>query len=805
MAKKQKNIPQGRQGTPVATAPSGVLTRLMATQQGASTALGDQAVAWNEAEVLALRDLLTPEHRARFDSVIETQLCALGTAMHKAREAASAREAQAATKLQDLDQRDRDQSAALDAERAMLAEEQESLVASRAEIDRLQASLKPREHQVDEKERALAKLQLQLAEQEDLIRKGLVQEEIAMLRSTKEQLAALRDERDRLHLSNEGERAQLMEAARRESALIVDQGLSLKAHWEGLISAVGAREAELEKKESLMTEREKRLQARRQSLTSEVQERVDEMVSASHADKDRLQGQIDQADAEIQRLESELRDVRDAQRRAGGDPTRLANEVRSLQTQLDQRDEELQQLRASLERGDPSALKKRVDELEGRLAQRQNLLTVLEAEKHRWELSVGERQTWERTRLVMESSRRLLDEQVQQLQSQVNDLTNRQQAASIFPELDRMDREFTVPVHTEPVRDLKKFTIDLRNAMSHAGERGVLRFRERDIQLFVGGLAMSQLHILQGISGTGKTSLATAFAKAIGAELTVIAVQAGWRERADLLGYFNAFDRKFYELKTLQAVYRAQTQQDENRLHVVLLDEMNLSRPEQYFADFLSALEGEGVARNIRLVDNRIENAPRALIDGRDLALPQNVWFIGTANQDETTNAFADKTHDRSFVMEVHRPGSDVADAAQPSKSRTVSVSSLLEAFDEAARAAEERTHGQLVKLNGSSLSQTLANEFSAGWGSRLERQWQRFVPVVAAAGGNEEMAIDHLLLTRVIRDGKVTGRHNVTARQLHHLEDDLNELWLELGLAGEPRNCLDALQRDKRRLESGG
>ena len=292
----------------------------------------------------------------------------------------------------------------------------------------------------------------------------------------------------------------------------------------------------------------------------------------------------------------------------------------------------------------------------------------------------------------------------------------------MFPERDRMDREVTGPVHREPVRVLKKFTVDLRNAMSHAGERGVLKFRERDIQLFVGGLAMSQLHILQGISGTGKTSLATAFAKAIGAELTVIAVQAGWRERADLLGYFNAFDRKFYELKTLQAVYRAQTQQDKNRLHVVLLDEMNLSRPEQYFADFLSALEGEGVARNIRLVDNRIENAPRALIDGRDLALPQNVWFIGTANQDETTNAFADKTYDRSFVMEVHRPGSDIADAVQPSKSRTVSVGSLLDAFDEAARAGEKHTHGQLEKPNQRSLARTLANEFAAGWGTRLQR-----------------------------------------------------------------------------------
>jgi hypothetical protein len=805
MSKKHKNIPPARQGASTAAAPAGALARLLATQKAASPVLGDQSVTWNEAEVLALRDVLAPEHRARFDFVIESQLCGLGSAMHNALKEASDREAAAAKRLQELGQQERDQSASMNEAKTKLEDEQKALNATQVEIDRLQTSLQSRENVVEEQERALAKLQLELAEQQDLIRKGLVQEEIAMLRSLKEQLASLRDERDKLLLSIEGERSVLMEAARRDAARILEEGLAQKAHWERLVDEVAVRDAELEKLQSLMTEREKRLQARRLSLASEVQERVDEAVSASQAYMDQLKDQLDQAYGEIRRLEAELSSLRQAQRRSGGDPARLADEVRKLRDQLDQRDEELLQLRASLDRGDPAALKKRVDELQEQLAQRQAALVALEAEKHRWELSVLQRQNWERTRLVMESSRRLLDEQVQQLQSQVNDLTNRQQAASIFPELDRMDREFTIPVLTEPVKDLKKFTCYLRNAMSHAGERGVLKFRERDVQLFVGGLAMSQLHILQGISGTGKTSLATAFAKAIGAELTVIAVQAGWRERADLLGYFNAFDRKFYELKTLQAIYRAQTQQDQDRLHVVLLDEMNLSRPEQYFADFLSALEGEGVARNIRLVDNCIENAPRALVDGRDLALPQNVWFIGTANQDETTNAFADKTYDRSFVMEVHRPGSDIADTKRPSQQRTVSVSSLLSAFDEAETNAKERTHDQLAKLNDSSLARTLAREFTTGWGSRLERQWQRFVPVVVAAGGDEEMAIDHLLHTRVIRDGKVTGRHDINERQLELVVQDLQELWMDMGLTGQPQNCLDALDRDKRRVERGG
>ena len=98
---------------------------------------------------------------------------------------------------------------------------------------------------------------------------------------------------------------------------------------------------------------------------------------------------------------------------------------------------------------------------------------------------------------------------------------------------------------------------------------------------------MSQLHIFQGISGTGKTSLAKAFAKAMGGHCTDIAVQAGWRDRDDLLGHYNAFEKRFYERDCLQGLYRAQTDAYKDRCNIILLDEMNLSRPEQYFAEFL--------------------------------------------------------------------------------------------------------------------------------------------------------------------------------------------------------------------------
>lgn len=78
---------------------------------------------------------------------------------------------------------------------------------------------------------------------------------------------------------------------------------------------------------------------------------------------------------------------------------------------------------------------------------------------------------------------------------------------------------------------------------------------------------------------------------------------------------------------------------------------MNLSRPEQYFAEFLSALEKNTDERLISLSETALPNAPAKLHEGRKILVPENVWFIGTANHDETTNELADKTYDRAHVM----------------------------------------------------------------------------------------------------------------------------------------------------------
>ena len=76
-------------------------------------------------------------------------------------------------------------------------------------------------------------------------------------------------------------------------------------------------------------------------------------------------------------------------------------------------------------------------------------------------------------------------------------------------------------------------------------------------------------------------------ARALGAGSTLVEVQAGWRDRQDLVGHFNAFERRFYESEFLQALYRAQSPRYSGLVNIVVLDEMNLSHPEQYFADLV--------------------------------------------------------------------------------------------------------------------------------------------------------------------------------------------------------------------------
>ena len=108
------------------------------------------------------------------------------------------------------------------------------------------------------------------------------------------------------------------------------------------------------------------------------------------------------------------------------------------------------------------------------------------------------------------------------------------------------------------------------------------------IRYFISGMATSKIIILEGISGTGKTSLPYAMGKFLKYDTSIIPVQPSWRDKSELVGYFNEFTKRFNETDFLKALYEATYRED---VGLIVLDEMNLARVEYYFAEILSLLE----------------------------------------------------------------------------------------------------------------------------------------------------------------------------------------------------------------------
>ena len=154
--------------------------------------------------------------------------------------------------------------------------------------------------------------------------------------------------------------------------------------------------------------------------------------------------------------------------------------------------------------------------------------------------------------------------------------------------------------------------------------------------------------ILSGLAGSGKTQLALAFAKCLSEnikeQVCTVSIGADWTNRESLLGYPNALNKDEYvkpECGVLQLLMRAN--EDPDKPYFLILDEMNLSVVERYFADFLSAMES---GEKIKLWDNEAGNVPK------EIELPKNVFIIGTINVDETTYMFSPKVLDRANVIE---------------------------------------------------------------------------------------------------------------------------------------------------------
>lgn len=341
----------------------------------------------------------------------------------------------------------------------------------------------------------------------------------------------------------------------------------------------------------------------------------------------------------------------------------------------------------------------------------------------------------------------------------------------MLTEIDKEYENYVRPDYDDKI-NLKELCEDFRNFSA-----GVLKlyYDIEDIRRFIGGLAVTKLIILQGMSGTGKTSLAYAFGEYLGNKTVVVPIQPMWKERTDLLGYYNEFTRRFNETTLLYKMYEANNNEE---IYITVLDEMNIARVEYYFAEFLSLLEIPNPdGRNLDVVADRWEDDPKLLQSNGKMKLPTNMWFIGTANNDDSTFSISDKVYDRAMVINLDKKATPFEAEGKP---RKVSATHLQELMDKAQReyALSDRNLRRLKQLD-----EYMIKTFHITFGNRIMKQIKCYVPVLVACGGTEVEALDDILARKIFR--KLESKNPVYVKQMADgVCDYLDELFGENRLA---------------------
>ncbi|MBR1554358.1 MAG: hypothetical protein IJ644_03070 [Oscillospiraceae bacterium] len=315
-----------------------------------------------------------------------------------------------------------------------------------------------------------------------------------------------------------------------------------------------------------------------------------------------------------------------------------------------------------------------------------------------------------------------------------------EQRFSKLMEVDSFYKNYEPPEYDNSVT-LEEFVERYRN---FACSRMHLYYDHKTIRLFLAGMASTKLIILQGISGTGKTSLPYSLGKFLQMDTTIASVQPSWRDRTELFGYFNEFTKSFNETEVLKRIYSSSYNND---INFILLDEMNIARVEYYFAEMLSILEMPNADEwALDIVPNVWSTDPVKLDRGK-IVIPQNIWYIGTANNDDSTYAISDKVYDRAQPINLDTKG--VAFDAPDTPPMNLGYDHLHELFEEAFK-LYPISQENLKKIQ--QLDLWVIEKLRVAFGNRILKQMGLFVPVYVACGGDELDGIDYVLATKIFR-----------------------------------------------------
>lgn len=312
-----------------------------------------------------------------------------------------------------------------------------------------------------------------------------------------------------------------------------------------------------------------------------------------------------------------------------------------------------------------------------------------------------------------------------------------------FPKLTLVDEKYaalTPPEYDNEI-SLQEFAEGYRR---YAASQMKLYYTPEIVRRFVAGMAASKLLILEGISGTGKTSLPYSFSRYLSNPSTIVSVQPSFRDRTELLGYFNEFSKRFNETEFLRALYEANYRPDPT---LIVLDEMNLARIEYYFAEMLSVLEMPNKDEWVLdLVPTAWDGDP-VKMDGGKIHVADSTWFIGTANNDDSTFTITDKVYDRAMPIELNERADAFECEVQPQCNVTAEHLEYLFQKAQVDYPISDELMDKMQKLDN-----YLITRFKLSFGNRIMKQLYDFIPVYVACGGTELGGMDYIVARKVLK-----------------------------------------------------
>ena len=585
-------------------------------------------------------------------------------------------------------------------------------------------------------------------------------------------------------------------------------------------------QAELERKRKLFESSKKSIEKR---IREEVEDEKDEEINRLEDEKSSLKTK----NAKLERDNKSLSDFKRQLMSSfeSSDAEKMIKEQNNLKEKCKNLEAELESRHSEAEYEEKAnavtELKAKIREMESKISEER--LSELRLSLHNADAYILEINTYKAQIDSSKAREKSLLRTVADLHETINQLKDEEKAKqSAFEQTRHMDEDIELEnrkLRYSRPNSLKELVEYLQKYMASAKDPKPFYYDQKTIRTFMAGLNMSLLSILQGISGTGKTSLPREIAKALVASAEgytgkddngnrnepyrICAIQSGWRDNMDLMGFYNNFEKKYKETDFFKAIYLAAQPKYKNTLFLIILDEMNLSHPEHYFADFLSLMEQSTGDRYVKI--NADEELLPKLFKGRQMPLPPNVRFIGTANHDETTLDFAPKTYDRSnvMVMETNDKAKimkeiQAAKAGNPTGRDRLSIDYywLQEQFSD----AESQYHGRYEEFDKFIKTPALCewlNSRGIGIGNRFEEQARKFICAYMALGTDTTEclaeAADHLITSRLFRSLK--NRYDLTVDNLEDFQKKYNKLFSDTFKNQEPvegNKLLDAEIRKK-------